>query len=263
MICRELPVSPRTLLVLTWTMAACGRAAMLPAFDREDDAVVDARVPAEPRDTRPICEPGQRILLEGSPNARDLGGTPLDGHGAVACQALYRGTALTNLTSQACSEFARLGIRTVIDLRMPSERATPPEAACVVEAAQIVHAPMPIPYGLSPQDYIADLNATASIAEAFRVFGDPAAYPVYFHCIYGRDRTGVLAAVLLLALGASPETVMVEYKLSAQAGVGAYPASLAAVLDKIAAEGGIGAYLGRVGVTDQQLAVLRARGIGP
>jgi hypothetical protein len=55
---------------------------------------------------------------------------------------------------------------------------------------------------------------------------------------------------------------MAEYKLSAQAGVGAYPAGLAAVLDEIEAEGGIGAYLRRVGVTDTQLAVLRARGIG-
>jgi protein-tyrosine phosphatase len=248
--------------MLTWTMAACGRMPMLPAIDREDDAAVDTRVATDPHDTRPTCVPGQRVLLEGSPNARDLGGTSLGENGAVACQALYRGTALTSLTSKACSEFARLGIRTVIDLRMPSERATPPEAACVVEAAQIVHAPMPIPYSLSPQDYIADLDATAQVAQAFGVFGDPKAYPVYFHCVYGRDRTGVLAAVLLLALGASPEAVMAEYKLSAEAGVGAYPASLAAVLDEIAAEGGIGAYLGRVGVTDQQLAVLRDRGIG-
>jgi hypothetical protein len=238
-------------------MAACGRVPMLPAIDREDDAAVDA---AEPHDARPTCEPGQRILLEGSPNARDLGGTPLSGHRVVACQALYRGTALTSLTTQACDEFASLGIRTVIDLRMSSERATPPEAECVVEAARIVHAPMPIPYNLSPEDYVADLNAAASVAEAFRVFGDPDAYPVYFHCVYGRDRTGVLAAVLLLALGASREAVLAEYKLSALAGVGAYPASLAAVLDEIEAEGGIGAYLRRVGVTDQQLAVLRARG---
>jgi len=63
---------------------------------------------------------------------------------------------------------------------------------------------------VSPQDYVADLHATESVATAFGVLGDVAAYPVYFHCVYGRDRTGVLAAVILLALGATRESVLAE-----------------------------------------------------
>jgi protein-tyrosine phosphatase len=95
---------------------------------------------------------------------------------------------------------------------------------------------MPIPYNVSPADYVADLNASASIAAAFTVLGDPAAYPVYIHCTYGRDRTGVLAAVILSALGAKRADILQEYLIS-QRTVGATPASLTAVLDEIELRG--------------------------
>ena len=258
-------MSGRAVLALAWTLGACGRAPLLAPAGLDDDASVDTRPADKVSDDagNSTCEPGRRILLEESPNARDLGGTPLAGTSVVACNTLYRGTALTSLSTQGCTEFAQLGIRTVIDLRTPGERATPPEAACVGEATRIVQAPLPIPYSVSPQDYVADLRATASMAQAFRVLGDPTAYPVYFHCVYGRDRTGVLAAAILLTLGASREDVMAEYRLSALAGVGAYPASLAAVLDEIESLGGVEAYLHSAGVTDREIAVLRARGLGP
>ena len=63
------------------------------------------------------------------------------------------------------------------------------------------------------------------MAEALRALADPDAYPIYFHCTYGRDRTGVLAAVVLLALDAPREAILDEYVLS-KATVGAYPESL-------------------------------------
>jgi hypothetical protein len=121
---------------------------------------------------------------------------------------------------------------------------------------------MPIPYDVSPADYLADLNASSSVAAAFAALGDPAAYPVYVHCTYGRDRTGVLAALVLSALGASRQDILQEYLLSA-AQVGAFPASLNAVLDDIARRGGIEAVLGAAGVTPEQLATLRSRAVAP
>ena len=75
------------------------------------------------------------------------------------------------------------------------------------------------------------------------------------------NRARTKAAVILLALGASREEVMVEYQLSALAGVGAFPESLAAVLDEIETLGGIEAYLHSARVTDEQIDVLRTQAV--
>ena len=190
-------------------------------------------------------------------NARDLGGTPLADGATVACGAIYRGPPL-RLTPDGCSRAAELGLRTLLDLRIEGERTSLPDASCV--EAERVFAPLPVPYGLGPTDYLNDLHETASIAMLFHAFGDRNAYPIYFHCTYGRDRTGVVGALLLLALGADRATVMEEYLLS-QANVGAYPESLEAVLDDIEQRGGAEAVLRDAGISDDELAVLRENAI--
>ena len=162
-----------------------------------------------------------------------------------------------------CEAFHRLGIRTVIDLRTDSERMAVPDASCVIAQSTVLWAPLPIPYSLSPAQYIADLNTYSSIRLAFESLGDAAAYPIYFHCTYGRDRTGVLAAVILLALGASHEDVLSEYQLTALSGLYVPPDSLSAVLDDIESRGGIQAYLDAAGVPRAMLAVLRSKAAGP
>ena len=207
------------------------------------------------------CAPGHFVLTPAVTNARDLGGTPLAEGGAVACGAIYRGPPLAAFDQPACDAFTRLGIRTVIDLRQDGERSDKPESDCVVAGASIVTAPLPIPYNVSPGDYVADLDTLDSMGLVLKTLGTAAAYPAYLHCTWGRDRTGVVSAVLLLALGASREAILQEYLLS-QPLVGAYPASLVAVLDEINRQGGIEAYLASVGATPDQLATLRARGLG-
>jgi protein-tyrosine phosphatase len=209
------------------------------------------------------CSPGHFVLIGQASNVRDLGGTPLAGGTSIACGPLYRGSALAGLTDEGCTGFTQLGVRTVIDLRVDSERAAKPDPACVTDQSDLVLAPMPIPYALSPGDYVADLAATESVTAAFAVLGDPAAYPVYFHCVYGRDRTGVLAAVILLALGATRQDVLAEYALTAEAGLTIYPASLEAVLDTIDDLGGIDAYLDSAGIPGAAVDVLAAQAVAP
>jgi hypothetical protein len=201
------------------------------------------------------CQRHQFVLEGHVQNARDLGGLPTAPEGSIACGSLFRGPPLANLTEAGCAEVAALGIRTVIDLRIESERTTKPSSACV--GADHVFAPLPIPYGVSPADYSADLNAPA-IAEAFQAFTNAEAYPIYFHCTWGRDRTGVVAALLLLSLGASRDDVMQEYLLS-KGSVGAYPDSLTAVLDEIEQRGGAEAVLGEIGIDSDALETLRGR----
>jgi hypothetical protein len=169
----------------------------------------------------------------------------------VSCGAVFRGPPL-RLTDAGCAEFEALGVRTVLDLRVDGERS--PEAACVT--SRVLPAALPVPYGLGPEDYLRVLDTTDSMAQIFHAFGDESAYPIYFHCTYGRDRTGVVAALLLLALGATRETVMEEYMLS-QPNVGAYPNALNAVLDAIEARGGAESVLTSLGITADEIAVMR------
>jgi hypothetical protein len=157
---------------------------------------------------------------------------------------------------------AKLELRSVIDLRIASEVSLEPDQACALDqtGAQLVAAPLPVPYNVSAADYIAVLDAREALVKVFETLADETRYPVYFHCTWGRDRTGILAAVILLALGASRDTIMQDY-LESRSSVGAYPASLEAALDEITKRGGIDAYLAASGVSAAQLAVLRAQAI--
>lgn len=206
------------------------------------------------------CPRSEPIITCDVPNARDLGGLPVAPAGTVACGQLLRGPPLADLSARGCAEARRLGIRTVIDLRVDSERGTAMDDPCV--GANVVLAPLPVPYNTSPANYIADFDTKESIARVFHTLGDPAAYPIYFHCTYGRDRTGVVGAAILLALGASRDDILQEYLLS-KTTVGAFPASLTALLDEIDRRGGIEASLRAAGVTAADLATLRAQALAP
>lgn len=205
------------------------------------------------------CFPASWVLSNLVINARDLGGVPLDGGYESACGQLYRGGPPSASGQGLCDAFGQLGIRTVIDLRTDAERTSVPDAPCVLNQSTVLRAPLPVPYSLSPADYLADLNTYSSIAAAFNVLGNESSYPVYFHCTFGRDRTGVLAAVILLSLGASRDDIRQEYELTAESGLSIAPSSLTAVLDDIERRGGIDAYLSEAGVPPAAVAVLRAR----
>ena len=58
---------------------------------------------------------------------------------------------------------------------------------------------------------------SCAIAAALAILSDSSAYPAVFHCSAGKDRTGVLAALLLGLLGVPDETIVADYALSAAA----------------------------------------------
>jgi protein tyrosine/serine phosphatase len=65
--------------------------------------------------------------------------------------------------------------------------------------------------------YIAFLEGSArSVVAAARVFAAPDSLPAVFHCAAGKDRTGVLAAVILEAVGVTTEAIVTEYALTEQ-----------------------------------------------
>jgi protein tyrosine phosphatase (PTP) superfamily phosphohydrolase (DUF442 family) len=206
----------------------------------------------------PQCE--RRVMEDEVTNAREIGGYALTGGGFVDCGKIMRGGHLGNLSVDGCGEFSGLGIKTVIDLRMESERTQSPEAACVTDQATVINATLP-KLDPSADNYVALLDETGTVAALFEALGSSGSYPVYIHCVIGRDRASTMTALVLMALGAPDQTVVDEFDLNNDADVSVDTDYIQAVIDEIMNRGGIEAYLTFVGVTTAQLEVLRSEAI--
>lgn len=175
--------------------------------------------------------PARLIELEASWNFRDLGGYVGAGARTVRWRTLFRSDGLYRLTPADLTQLARLGLRTVIDLRTPAELEERGRISWPDEELAFHH--LPLMDVLPPQDtygaewvdparvaeqYVAILAAgSEAIASAIDVLCDPAAYPLVYHCMVGKDRTGILSAVVLAALGVAPADIAADYALSGEA----------------------------------------------
>ena len=70
------------------------------------------------------------------------------------------------------------------------------------------------------------MSSDESIAEALAVLTDPAAYPAVMHCSIGKDRTGILVALLLSIVGVEDDDIVADYALSGM-GAGAVGVAVA------------------------------------
>ncbi|MBW8486648.1 tyrosine-protein phosphatase [Actinomadura parmotrematis] len=176
------------------------------------------------------------IRLDGAENVRDLGGLPVAG-GTVAPGRLLRADALDKLTGADLSALAP--VRTVVDFRTPHEITTNgadrlPEGARYVDLPvgggslelfyEVIgsgdHARQQEVFGGGRtaealirinRDFVAEPGERAQFAAALRLVADAGSLPLLFHCTAGKDRTGWMAAIVLTALGASPDTIMADY----------------------------------------------------
>ena len=69
--------------------------------------------------------------------------------------------------------------------------------------------------GSQYREFLSD--AGGQIRAALEVLADPGALPAVFHCTAGKDRTGVLSAIVLSLLGVDEPTVVADYALSGEA----------------------------------------------
>lgn len=175
----------------------------------------------------PPVHPLRHVALEGAVNFRDLGGYPAAGGRRTRWRTLFRADGLSRLTDPDRAAVRRLGVATVIDLRSTLELSTgrfPVEELAVGfhHLPLLDQLPDPDRFQAAPgilaahYEEIARDGAT-QIAKALAVVADRGAHPVVVHCTAGKDRTGVLVAVLLSLLGVDDEVVVEDYALSALA----------------------------------------------
>lgn len=176
---------------------------------------------------------------------------------AVVPGKVYRSADLPKLTEQEEATVKALGLRTLIDLRSPPEVLRFGEDLPV--ASQVVRVPLPPLAG--SEGYAEYTRLRAEFGQVLRLLARESAYPVLFHCHRGKDRTGVVAALLQELLRVPRERIYADYLLSAEVGPGPENQVEREWLDIIFAAvdeaGGIEPYLESAGLTPEELHSIR------
>lgn len=243
-----------------------------------------------------------RVLrLAGATNFRDLGGYAGRDGRAVRWRRLFRSEHLAGLSTDDHATLATLGVTRSFDFRGEAERAaTPYRLDGVVQHALSIE---PTVMQRMQALLLSGTRVTAPVVEAlmqelYRGLVNDQAHrfaalfehllqsdaPLVMHCTAGKDRTGVAAALILLALGVPREVVVADYLLSNEhysrpppSTTGDLPADALAVVWTVRAgflhaalqaidndHGGVDRYLqGRLGLSDVARSELAARYLQP
>ena len=207
-------------------------------------------------------ELGRWVLIEGANNTRDIGGyLTADGH-SVKWNTVYRSGSLSHVDASGCETFRELGIRYVIDLRNRLSPLPPfdGDVVCVFQTATVVlRRVVSADDTTQERTYIDTVLAnSASYRDIFGDLANPAHFPFLYHCAAGKDRTGIMTALLLTLLGVDRQTVIEDYQLSEFVYPPVNVTALASLLDEVEAAGGIETFLASIGVTGETQAAVRA-----
>lgn len=162
----------------------------------------------------------RRLSWEHLVNARDLGGLPAR-DGRTRFGALVRTDSLTRLTPAGQAAMLAHGVTNVVDLRSRRELAAAPSP--VRDHAGYRSLPFfddasmaqPSRYDSAWENYLHWLGTQASrIAAIVRGIAEAPPGGVLVHCVAGKDRTGVVIALVLSVAGVDRDAIAADYALS-------------------------------------------------
>lgn len=170
--------------------------------------------------------PTTALQLDGVYNFRDLGGLAV-ADGVTASGRLFRSDGLHRSPAEERSRLAEIGIRNVIDLRTQEEIDR--EGRFEADGIQWSHAPLvqrltdfingagsgdSVDLLCRHYEHMVTENADAIGAALGRIADSVDEGPTVFHCTAGKDRTGVLAALILTGVGVADELVVEDFARS-------------------------------------------------
>ena len=202
--------------------------------------------------------PGTQLDFAGGTNFRELGGYEADEGKHVKWGQIWRGIPTCKLTGEADrAKLDALGLRLILDLRSTEEARREPDyvpdgarlvqicGLCAEDGREISFAPDDIAALMKGRKENPDgsffvetmyermLFGNKAFKELFRAL-EAGETPILFHCSAGKDRTGVAAMLILLALGASDEIICADYERTNLCRKAEIEARLAAHADEIA-----------------------------
>lgn len=230
-----------------------------------------------------------RLPLKKAYNVRDLGGYACR-DGVTAFRRFVRADGLENLDESDVEFLKEYGIRTVIDLRSGDELALWPDPPALTAFADCINIPLIMGNALDdsrfadvpPERFLAEYyldilkKSQIALCEVIETAASAREGGVLFHCAAGKDRTGIIAALLLGLAGVSVSDILSNYEVTytfirhnailmaqnAQSPIEhmySQRDSLEAGLEHINTFGGILDYLEKIDVTSETLERIRKR----
>jgi protein-tyrosine phosphatase len=175
------------------------------------------------------------VALEGALNWRDLGGYPTADGRVTKWDRIFRSDGLDQLTDADLDVIAQLGIKLVIDFRVDREvdqnpsrlpdhpelrRQRIPIGGDEVEGKSVLELIQAGDVKIYTVDEMSAVyerlleDFASGFGEVIHHAADSANHPLVFHCTAGKDRTGLMAMLVLGALGVSDDDIVTDYELT-------------------------------------------------
>jgi protein-tyrosine phosphatase len=165
----------------------------------------------------------RHLHLEGAYNVRDVGGYLTTDGRITRWRRLLRADGLHRLSEGAQRTLLATGLRTIIDLRRPREAEQQPNVFATATTVRYRHLPLyQVVVGDRAERTLGEIyrwvidECQPQIAAVIRLLAEPDALPGLVHCTAGKDRTGVIVALLLGAVNVPHETIVADYTVSAE-----------------------------------------------
>jgi protein-tyrosine phosphatase len=166
------------------------------------------------------------LAWEGCLNARDLGGYATKDGRETRWGAVVRSDSPAALTEAGRAALADYGVRAIVDLRLPAELADHPNPFAEPGDHGIAYTNVSFidPAAAPPnaattlaEDYLQMLDRyRAGVAEAVAAVAGAPDGAVVVHCAAGKDRTGLISAMLLGLVDVPAETIAADYAMTAE-----------------------------------------------
>ncbi len=171
-----------------------------------------------------VTQESDALAVEGLVNLRDLGGLPTETGALTRHGRLLRSDSPHDVSEGGLRALLDRGVSTVVDLRTVSERECLPSPLVGAGEVRDHHAPIfndgddfPRDLATASDVYCWWLRERSSgIAAAMTAIADAHSAPILVHCHAGKDRTGVIIALVLRLAGVTVDAIADDY---AQSGV--------------------------------------------
>lgn len=169
----------------------------------------------------PLKGTEREFSLDGVKNARDLGGIPLTGGGVTAFGRFLRTDAPFALSECGRAMLLKAGFDRVLDLRSDGEAGSRPTCLSGDGRFAVCRLPLtgngriPATRDEVPETYLEMVRGQAQMRRALAFLAD-APRGAVIHCTAGKDRTGVVCALLLANADVGVEEIAADYALTQQ-----------------------------------------------
>ncbi|MCA9971441.1 MAG: tyrosine-protein phosphatase [Anaerolineales bacterium] len=174
--------------------------------------------------TYPLTAAARRVVLQGAYNVRHVGGYATGNGRFTRAHAFFRADSLHAITPADTETLLEHGIQTIIDLRDTAEQTARPNRLAQAPGVDYHHVPLYEHWnrfavgetGLVSLSRYNELLLARCQAPLRRVFGLLAErpFPALVHCAVGKDRTGLVAGMVLDLAGVPRPQIMADYSHS-------------------------------------------------